>query len=492
MAPLELAGGRIGTNLAGSGGHVQRRRHQLVWGNLNFRNRSRFPGSFRTLVATGVIVVSLMFGLDACHHSSVELAVTVTLLDPGWPDKEFSDWRDHEVAEFTRETGIQVKLLPAPETALDQLSLWRRLLQSGPDAPDVYAIDVIWPAILADEFIDLKPYLAQDTAADFPWLVSNDTVNGRLVALPYHADAGLLFYRTDLLREYGYSSPPRTWDELEKMAARIQAGERAKGKKDFWGFVWQGAAAEGLTCNALEWQASEGGGRIIEEDGTISVNNPQTIRAWDRAARWVGSISPPGVVAYREWDALNLWRSGNAAFMRNWPTSYIVSTSEGSSVRTRFAVTLLPRGQVGHSATLGGASLSISPHSRHPKEAIALVRYLCRRDVQLARSLVTSQPPTIPDLYDDPKALKANPHFALLEQLFREGLVVRPSTVTGQKYTDVSKAYFDAVHSVLTREKSAAKAAADLEQQLVQITGMKIRALGTAVPSDRNPSQARR
>ncbi len=458
---------------------------------FSFRDRSPFLGSFRRLVLTGLAVAFLAVGLESCNHSSAE-PVTVTLLDPGWLDKEFTDWRDHEVAEFTRETGIQVKLLPAPETALDQLSLWRKLLASGTDGPDVYAIDVIWPSLLADQFIDLKPYLAQETGAHFSWLVSNDTVNGRLVGMPYHADAGLLFYRTDLLRAYGYASPPQTWDELERMALRIQTGERAKGNKGFWGFVWQGAAAEGLTCNALEWQASEGGGRIIEDDGTISVNNPKAIRAWERAARWVGSISPPGVVAYREWDALNLWRAGNAAFMRNWPTSYIVSRSEGSSVRTNFAVTLLPRGEVGHSGTLGGASLSVSRNSRHPKEAAELIRYLCRRDVQQARSRITSQPPTIPELYEDPEALKANPHFMQLEQLFHGGPVARPSRVTGKKYTEVSRSYFEAVHSVLTREKSASKAAADLERQLVQITGMKIRSSGGAVKPDRDTSEEQR
>src|SRR6266496_271100 len=393
-----------------------RRHDHWACDDCSFRNRSPFLGSFRRLVLTGLAVVLLAIGLESCNHSSAE-PVTVALLDPGWLDKEFTDWRDHEVAEFTRETGIQVKLLPAPETALDQLSLWRKLLASGTDGPDVYAIDVIWPSLLADQFIDLKPYLAQETGAHFSWLVYNDTVNGRLVGMPYHADAGLLFYRTDLLRAYGYASPPQTWDELERMALRIQTGERAKGNKGFWGFVWQGAAAEGLTCNALEWQASEGGGRIIEDDGTISVNNPKAIRAWERAARWVGSISPPGVVAYREWDALNLWRAGNAAFMRNWPTSYIVSRSEESSIRTKFAVTLLPRGEVGHSGTLGGASLSVSRNSRHPKEAAELIRYLCRRDVQQARSRITSQPPTIPELYEDPEALKANPHFTQLEQL---------------------------------------------------------------------------
>jgi trehalose/maltose transport system substrate-binding protein len=68
------------------------------------------------------------------------------------------------------------------------------------------------------------------------------------------------------MRQYGYPAPPKTWDELERMAARIQAGERAKGRRDFWGFVWQGAPSEALTCNALEWQVSEGGGRIIENE----------------------------------------------------------------------------------------------------------------------------------------------------------------------------------------------------------------------------------
>jgi trehalose/maltose transport system substrate-binding protein len=225
----------------------------------------------------------------------------------------------------------------------------------------------------------------------------------------------------------------------------------------------------------LEWQVSEGGGPIIEEDRTISVNNPRTIQAWSRAAHWVGSISPPGVVAYREWDALNLWKSGNAAFMRNWPTSYLVSKTEESEVRNRFAVAVLPGGQSEAAGTLGGASLSVYRLSHHPREAVALARYLSRRDVQLARSKVTSQPPTFPELYDDPEVVKANPHFSQLKHLFLKGVIARPSKTTGKKYTEVSEAYFNAVHSVLTGKKSAAKAAAELERQLVLITGYKIR-----------------
>ena len=112
------------------------------------------------------------------------------------------------------------------------------------------------------------------------------------------------------------------------MAKRIQTGERAKGNKDFWGFVWEGAPSEALTSNALEWQVSEGGGTILDESGTVTVNNPQAIRygAWRRVG-W-GSISPPGVTQYKQWDAFNMWQAGKAAFMRNWTNAYVAARTE--------------------------------------------------------------------------------------------------------------------------------------------------------------------
>ena len=299
------------------------------------------------------------------------------------------------------------------------------------------------------------------------------TVDKKLVAMPYRADIGLLFYRTDLLRQYGYRAPPRTWDELGSMAARIQAGERATGWKQFWGFVWQGVAAEALTCNALEWQASDGGGRIIEENQTISVNNPQAIRAWQRAAHWVGSIPPPSVVGYREWDSLNDWLAGDAAFMRNWPSAYVDSQAAGSPIRNKFSIAMLPGGKAGPVGTLGGWGLAVSRFSAHPREALELVQYLTRKDVQVKHSQVLSQPSPLLELYNLPELLEQYPHFALLSQAFQTGVVSRPSNVAGKKYQDVSDAYIHAVYSVLSGAESAPEAAAALEKELVHITGFK-------------------
>jgi trehalose/maltose transport system substrate-binding protein len=418
-----------------------------------------------------ICVVSLSLLLEGCR-ATVHEPVRLTLLEE-WSDKTFSDARQQELQQFTRETGIRVSLLPSPDSARQRLAMWKELLGTGAAGPDVYGIDVIWPGILNEYFIDLKPYFGNELSLQFPEIAVSYTVDKKLVAMPSRADVGLLFYRTDLLRQYGYREPPRTWDELEMMAARIQAGERAKGKKQFWGFVWQGAADEVLTCDALEWQAAEGGGRIIERDQTISVNNPQAIRAWQRAAHWVGSISPPGVVGYREWDSLNVWVAGDAAFMRHWPSAYIDSRAAGSLIRDKFDTALLPGGKAGQVGTLGGWGLAVSRFSAHPREALELVRYLTRRDVQVKRARMLSQPPTLPELYNLPEVLGPNPGFALLRQAFQTSIVSRPSDVTGKKYEDVSDAYIQAVHSVLTGEKSAPEAAVALENELDGITGFK-------------------
>jgi len=121
----------------------------------------------------------------------------------------------------------------------------------------------------------------------------------------------------------------------------------------------------------LEWQISEGGGRIIEDDKTISVNNPQVIQAWQRAARWVGSIAPAGVVAYRKWDAENVWASGKAAFYRGWVSDYsLISSYPLPRNATRFGITSVPGGKAGRACTLGGNGLAVSRASAHPREAL--------------------------------------------------------------------------------------------------------------------------
>lgn len=426
-------------------------------------------------MAGPVCLVLLLLFLESCTQPSVHepTSVTLTFADQQWVSKQYVEEYQEELRQFTQQTGIRVNFPPSPESTRDQLAFRRDLLGTGASSPDVYTIDVIWPGILNENFIDLKPYFPDEIARDFPAVVAAYTVDNKLVALPYRVNLGLLFYRTDLLQRYGYRAPPRTWGELETMAARIQAGERARGNKEFWGFVWEGAAVESLTCNALEWQAAGAGGQIIEQDETISVNNPHAIRAWQRAAGWVGSISPPSVIAYNDWDAQNVWIAGNAAFMRSWTIAYASSQAPGSPIRNKFDVSLLPGNQAGRVSVLGGSGLAVSRFSSHPREALALIRFLTSKDMQVRRSRTLSGPPTLPQPYEQIGGLGPNPYADLTSQALRKGMISRPSNVTGRKYEDVSSAYMQAVHSVLTGEKSGRETAAVLEHELIRITGFK-------------------
>ena len=432
--------------------------------------RARRPRSMRIVGAWGILLLSLAMG---CSRKSSPEPPTVTFLDIEYdaPDRLPGLGRDLEA--FTQETGIQVKRLPRPDGSLRQLALWRELLQKGGATPDVYGIDAIWSGIFNRYLMDLKPYFTSELSSQYPVVLASYTVGDKVVAIPRHAYVGVLLYRSDLLRKYGYPEPPKTWNELEVMAARIQAGERAKGQKDFWGYAWEGGMNEDLTCSGLEWQVSEGGGRIIEEDGTISVNNPIAIRTWQRAARWVGSISPPGVVAYEKWDAENMWNSGKAAFYRGWTSDYSLITFPGRPENVaQFGITSLPAGRAGSANVLGGNGLAVSRTSGHSREALELVRFLLRRDAQLLSAAEHAEIPKERELYELPDILRPYPQLAKL----REGggrVVARPSIVAGEKYEEVSRAYIGALHAVLIGEKSAPAAAAELEKELVQITGLR-------------------
>jgi trehalose/maltose transport system substrate-binding protein len=376
---------------------------------------------------------------------------------------------------FTQVSGVRVTNIPIPEASREYVDLARKLLRQG-SGPDLLNVDLIWTPILEPDLIDLQPYLAPEIAELDPQLLRNYFVNGKLVAVPFNVPLGGLEYRTDLLREYGYAHPPRTWDELESMAERIQAGERRKGKKDFWGYVWQGNAAESLTCNALEWQEAAGGGRIIEQDRTISVNNPAAIAAWQRAKHWIGWISPPGVVAYRETDTRIVFDSGRAAFNRLWVLTPMSRKGEARQIGWPSSVPLpktglarMPGGAEGSAGTLGGTGTAISSHSTHRQEAIALLRFQLRSLIDEGEKYSGTGAPNQVELSNPPSM--ADSRASSDSTQLASVIVARPSIETGTAYKAVSKAYSDAVHSVLVGQDNAPDAAAKLEKQLIEITG---------------------
>ncbi|MBW7920653.1 MAG: ABC transporter substrate-binding protein [Rubellimicrobium sp.] len=373
------------------------------------------------------------------------------------------------VAPWEEATGNTAVLVPMPASTTDQFGQYRLWLAAQNGDIDLYQTDVIWAPQLADHFVDLTA-AAQEAGlidANFPSIIESQTVDGRLVALPIFTDAPALYYRTDLLEKYD-AEVPTTWDELTETAARIMDGERADGNADIWGFVFQGNAYEGLTCDALEWVKSWGGGQIVEADGTISINNPNAAAALEMAAGWVGTISPEGVLAYMEEESRGVWQTGNSVFMRNWPYAYLLGNGDDSAVKGLFDVAPLPAGpgpDGASAATLGGWNIAVSRYSPRQEAAISLAIYMGSAEAQKQRAINEGNLPTIQSLYEDADVLEANPYMARWQDVFLNA-VPRPSAPVGADYNEVSTLFFTAVHSVISGSSDANTALAGLQDDL--------------------------
>ena len=375
------------------------------------------------------------------------------------------------VKPWEAETGNTVTIVPMPSSTTDQFGQYRLWLAAGNSDIDVYQTDVIWAPQLADNLVDLTEAAADVVGSHFPSIIESQTVNGRLVAMPIFTDAPALYYRTDLLAKYG-ASVPTTWAELTETAQLVQDGERAAGNADIWGFVWQGNAYEGLTCDALEWVKSHGGGQIVEPDGSISINNANAIAALEQAASWVGTISPEGVLAYQEEEARGVWQTGNAVFMRNWPYAYGLGNGDDSAVKGLFDVAPLPSAGEGtaSAATLGGWNVAVSKYSPNQEAAISFAMFMASEAVQKQRALLDSNLPTIISLYDDADIAAQVPIIPRWKEVFLNA-VPRPSAPAQQSYNEVSSLFWSAVHDTLSGTGTAAENLENLEADLTDLRG---------------------
>ena len=376
-----------------------------------------------------------------------------------------------QLISFEQETGIKAEIVSMPASTTNIFGQFKIWLTAQNKDIDIYVVDVIWAPQIAEHLLDLKASFVNEVKDHFPAIIESQTVGGRLVALPFFTDAPALYYRKDLIEKYNLPIP-QTWDDLTRIASIIQIGERNAGNSDFYGFVFQGAAYEGLTCDALEWVKSYGGGQIVEPDGSVSINNPQAVTAIKRARSWIGTISPAGILSYMEEEARGVWQKGNAAFMRNWPYAYALGqNSEDSQVKGKFDVVPLPSGGGSSAATLGGWNLAVSQYSQNQENAVKLVRYLASKESQKLNAITGSKLPTIPAIYNDSEVLAAFPFLGRWKGVL-ENAVPRPSAPTKKKYNEVSKEFWTAVHNSLAGRGTPEANLADLENKLNALKGI--------------------
>jgi multiple sugar transport system substrate-binding protein len=236
--------------------------------------------------------------------------------------------------------------------------------------------------------------------------------------------------------------------------------------------VWQGARYEGLVTVFLEHLAAFGG-RILDADGRVVVDEPAAIEALTFMRDALGSrgFVPPSVLAWQEEQTRFAFQNGEAVFMRNWPYAWaLLQDGAQSTVAGRFAVAPFPAADGGRpGAALGGAELAVNRWSRHPDLAEALARFLTAPEQMLERARVAAQLPARRSLYDGPTLADALP--IPLEQV-RAALDAAVSRPVTPVYTELSEILQVELHRALsgqlTPEAALHRAASDMRTLLAR------------------------
>lgn len=367
--------------------------------------------------------------------------------------------------------GIRVELQRTPDDASQRHQLYVQWLNARVGNPSILQLDVVWtPEFAAAGWV--LPLDKYDPGKNefFAATIAANTWAGQLYALPWFADVGLLYRRTDLA--------PREPRTLEEIVSEAQAAMSRRGGPRY-GIVSQGARYEGLITGFVEYLGAFGG-RIIDDKGEVVVNRPEAVRALefmrDELYKW--RVAPLDVLTWHEEETRFAFQNGNAVFMRNWPYAVAaMSDTAQSKVAGKFAVSPMPAsGAVpnGHStATLGGAQLAINAYTDFPDAAYKLIAYLTAPEQMLERAQAVGQYPTRTALYDDARMRGAINIPLETARRAIESATPRPVTPI---YTEMSEILQIELHRALVRQaepRQALDEAASRINALIERTGMR-------------------
>jgi len=354
----------------------------------------------------------------------------------------------------------KVTLVQLPADADDQHAQMVANLQARSDLYDVFDLDVIWTPEFASQgwIIPLSPQ--QFPLSQFlPSAVGTAEWDGRLWAVPYKSNAGLLFYRKDILAAEGVQ-PPRTWAQLADEAQAIAP------RYHMYGYAGQYALYEGLTVNFAE-AVQSAGGAILSPDGKHVILNSRQSRDGLQflvdgiRAAWI----PRAALSWDENKASAEFDAGKLLFMRNWPLAYGLASGPGSSVAGKVGFTALPGPQGPGSSSLGGGNLAISAFSRHQRTALQFIRYFTSEASNRQVLTQGSLPPVYTRFYDDPQLIRQFPYLPVLKQAI---LSAQPRPENAN-YNQLSLAISSWVYQALSMRKSVNDTITGLSGQLANI-----------------------
>ncbi|MEU2269591.1 ABC transporter substrate-binding protein [Streptomyces olindensis] len=355
----------------------------------------------------------------------------------------------------------KVTYIPLPGDVNQQRQQMIQNAETKSDAYTVLSLDVVWTSeFAAHQWIDQLPAGQFPLAKMLKPTVETAKYRGNLYAVPYAADGGVLYYRSDLLQKAGVAKPPTTWAEMKAACAKVEKLPEAKGMSCYAG---QFQKYEGLTVNFAE-AVNSAGGVITDASGKPDVDTPAAKKGLDFLVdSFKDGTIPKEAITYQEEEGRQAFQSGKLIFLRNWP--YVYSLAEKSKVRGKVGVAPLPGLDGAGSSSLGGHNLALSSFAKNKATALDFMKYFSSQESTATYLKDASVAPPYEALYDDPAMVKQYPYLPALKKSILSA-VPRPRVV---QYGDATSAIQQQAYAALNGDKSSAQALKDLQSDLQKL-----------------------
>ncbi len=395
------------------------------------------------LVSIGLLApASFTYGMDRSLERPTILKFVTMKPDQG------QAWEE-AIARFERaypSIRVEREIAPASSTAYHDL-LTQKLKNQDPSM-DVFLMDVIWPAEFAAAGWALpidKQFPPSEQVKFLSGPIQAGIYQGHIYGVPSRIDSGMLYYRIDLLKKYGFS-PPQTWEELVVQAKTIVEGEKDS-QPGLRGYSGQFKQYEGLVCDMLEFVESHNGTLISANGRRSTLASPQSIQAVTFVREQIiNQLATSAALTYQEPESLAIFVQGKAVFHRNWPYAWgIVDDPRYSRVMGNVGVGPLPHFPKGRKVSaLGGWLYGISTFSLHPEGAWKFIQFMTSAEIQKFFAIKGSLAPSRITLYRDQEVLEANPQYQSFLPVFQTA-APRPRTPVYPIISNILQRYFSRV-----------------------------------------------
>ena len=370
------------------------------------------------------------------------------------------------VSKFNQQhQDIRFEIVEAPIDSNQVEDLYTSSFILGNSPYDIIYMDIVWtPKFAAAGWLNdisdrLDPQVAEEYLAGD---IDGGMYEDKLYRLPFRSDAGMLYYRQDLLEQAGYE-PPETFTELLNISQDLQR----QGLAD-WGYVWQGKQYEGLAAMFVELLQGNGAFWVNPETLEVGLDRPEAIASVEFLRQAiVKKISPPGVTTYAEEESRRLFQSGNVAFLRNWPYVYSLASDSDSPIAGKFSIKpMVHAAGKSSGATQGGWGLGISSSSKHPDAAWEVMEFLSSEASQRQFILETGYVPSREALFNDPQIVGKYDYYPKLLEVVKSS-ALRPPIAQYAQASDILQRYLSsAITGKLTPEQAMKSAAAETRNLL--------------------------